>query len=281
VNASELVRLALAEDVGPADVTTESTVPAGRTGTALIRAKAPLVVCGHDVAQEVFSQVGARYTALVEEGREVSPGADIARVQGPLRSLLTGERVALNFLMRLCGIATHTRWVVAAAPGLKIVDTRKTTPLHRALERRAVRVGGAANHRFALYDGVLIKDNHIRAAGGIGPAVAAAREQVHHLLRIEVEVETQEELQQALEAGADAVLLDNMDDAALAASVQRVRGWRDQGGQLVLVEASGNMNAERLPRVAVAGVDLVSMGGLIHQATWADLSMKITAVDPE
>ena len=276
---AELVRLALAEDVGPGDITTQSTVPADRTGTAAVRAKASLVVCGHDAAAEVFRQVGAHYRVRIEEGEPVEPGTIIATAEGRLRALLTGERVALNFLMHLCGIATHTHRVVQAAPGLKVVDTRKTTPLHRALERRAVRVGGGANHRFALYDGVLIKDNHIKASGSIAVAVRTARAQAHHLLGIEVEVGDLEQLQEALEAGVDAVLLDNMDDAAMATAVQRVHQWRAGGGQPVLVEASGNMSAERLPRVAATGVDLVSMGGLIHQATWADLSMKITSVD--
>lgn len=275
----ELVRLALNEDIGPADVTTEATVPAGRAGVAVIRAKADVVVCGHAAATEVFRQVGASYQALVDEGVLARSGTEIARVEGPLRALLTGERVALNFLMKLCGIATHTRAVASAAPGLKVVDTRKTTPLHRALERRAVRIGGGGNHRFALYDGVLIKDNHIKAAGGISAAVAGARALAHHLLRIEIEVEDLHQIRQALEAGVDALLLDNMDDAQLTEAVALVRDWQAGGGQHVLLEASGNMTAQRLPRVAATGVDLVSMGGLIHQATWSDLSMKLVAVD--
>ncbi|MCB9778118.1 MAG: carboxylating nicotinate-nucleotide diphosphorylase [Alphaproteobacteria bacterium] len=274
----ELVRLALEEDVGPGDVTTESTVAASTTGTATIRAKAALVVCGHPSAGEVFRQVGATYRPLVPEGQEVVPGTVVAEVDGPLRALLTGERLALNFLMHQCGIATHTRRTVQACPALKVVDTRKTTPLHRALERRAVVIGGGGNHRFALYDGVLIKDNHISAAGGIGPAVASARLSAHHLLRIEIEVEDLHQLREALVAGVDAVLLDNMDDATLAEAVGIVRAWEDAGNGRVTVEASGNMHAGRLAGVHAAGVDLVSMGGLIHQATWADLSMKIRAV---
>ena len=273
----ELVRLALVEDVGPADVTTEATVLAGRRGAATIRAKAPLVVCGHDAAAEVFRQVGASYRPLAAEGSLVQPGTLVAEVEGPLRALLTGERVALNFLMRLCGIATHTRKAVQAAPGLKVLDTRKTTPLHRALERRAVRVGGGGNHRFALYDGVLIKDNHIAAAGGIPAAIQGARAAAHHLLRIEIEVETLEQVAEALAAGADALLLDNMDDQTLAAAVKLARA----APHPVLLEASGNMTATRLPAVAATGVDMVSMGGLIHQAPWADLSMKITAVQEQ
>ncbi|RME25235.1 MAG: carboxylating nicotinate-nucleotide diphosphorylase [Deltaproteobacteria bacterium] len=275
---AELVRHALAEDVGHRDVTTEATVPADRRGQAEIRAKQELVVCGHEPAAEVFRQVGARYTIEVAEGQRVEPGAVIARVDGSLRAMLIGERLALNFLMRLSGIATHTSQTVSAAPDLRVVDTRKTTPLHRALERHAVRVGGGGNHRFALYDGILIKDNHIAAAGGIAAAVAAARAFAHHLLRIEIEVGDLHELRQALEAGVDAVLLDNMDDDRIAEALAIVRSWQDGGQGRVLVEASGNMDAARLPALARLGVDLVSIGGLIHQATWADLSMKIAMV---
>lgn len=274
---SELVSLSLEEDIGPGDLTTDSTVPAGRTGAAIIRAKQPVVVCGNDAAAEVFRQVGASYQALIPDGEAVESGQELALIEGPLRGLLTGERVALNFLMRLCGIATHTRRVVQAAPGLRVLDTRKTTPLHRALERRAVRIGGGGNHRFALYDGVLIKENHIIAAGGISVAVASARASAHHLLRIQVEVEQLEQIDEALLAGADALLLDNMDDPTLSEAVTRAREGARRRGVPVLLEASGNMRAERLPGVAAAGVDLVSMGGLIHQAPWADLSMRIVA----
>lgn len=275
----EIVRLALAEDVGPRDVTTEATVPADRRGAAAVRAKQDLVVAGHAAAAEVMRQVGAEYTVLVPDGTAVEKGTVVATVRGPLRAVLTGERLALNFLMRLCGIATHTRQVVSVAPSLKVVDTRKTTPLLRHLEREAVRMGGGANHRFALYDGVLIKDNHIAAAGGISAAVADARAQCHHLLRIEIEVGDLHQLREALDAGVDAVLLDNMDDATLAQAVALARAWQAAGSGRVLLEASGNMTAERLPRIAALGIDLVSMGGLIHQATWADLSMKVTEVE--
>lgn len=275
---SELVARALEEDVGPGDLTSEATVPAERQGVALIRAKQALVVCGQAAAEEVFRQVGGRYEALAPDGASVGPGEALGRVEGPLRALLTGERVALNFLMRLCGIATHTRRVVGAAPGLRVLDTRKTTPLHRALERRAVVVGGGGNHRFALYDGVLIKENHILAAGGITVAVQRARARAHHLLRIQVEVERLEQIGEALAAGADALLLDNMDDATLAEAVALARHLAREREAPVLLEASGNMRAERLPAVAAAGVDMVSMGGLIHQAPWADLSMRVSAV---
>jgi nicotinate-nucleotide pyrophosphorylase (carboxylating) len=265
---TELVRLALDEDVGRGDVTTEACVAPTATGSARIYAKQRLVVCGHAPAAEVFALLGAAYAPVVEEGAWTD--GTLATVTGPLRALLTGERVALNFLMRLCGIATHTRAVVEAAGGLRVLDTRKTTPLHRELEKHAVRTGGAQNHRHALYDGVLIKDNHIVAAGGIAAAVRSARAAVHHLLRVEVEVESLEELDEALGAGADVVLLDNMDDATLAEAVRRARGR-------ALTEASGNMSAERIARIRAFGLDFVSMGGLVHQARWADLSMRIDA----
>lgn len=267
---TELVRHSLEEDIGHADVTSDATVPAHKEGRAWITAKEGLVVAGQAVATEVFAQVGARYEALCAEGEAVPPGTRIGWASGPLRSLLCGERVALNFLMHLSGVATHTRQVVSVAPGLRVVDTRKTTPLHRALERAAVRTGGAHNHRFALYDGILIKDNHIVAAGGITAAIVAARRAVHHLHKIEVEVEDAAQAAEAVSAGADVLLLDNMSDEAMAVVIAAHRGR-------VLFEASGNITRERLPRLAALGLDLVSMGGLIHQARWVDLSMKIEA----
>jgi nicotinate-nucleotide pyrophosphorylase (carboxylating) len=227
---------------------------------------------------EVFKQVGASYKPVVAEGEEVAAGTVIATVEGPLASLLTGERCALNFLMHLCGIATHTREAVRAAGFLRVVDTRKTTPLHRALEKHAVRIGGGGNHRFGLFDGILIKDNHIIAAGGILKAVERARQYAHPLVKVEVEVETLSELAEALEAGADVILLDNMDNATLAEAVGIVRNVSPK----VLLEASGNMSAERLVTMGKLGIDYVSMGGLIHQARWADLSLRIVgdAVSP-
>ena len=196
---SDIVSRALEEDVGNGDITTLSTVPAEAQAAARIVAKQELVVCGHAAAAEVFRQAGASYTPVVEEGQRVQPGTVISRISGQARAMLTGERLALNFMMRLCGIATHTSNTVRmAGDRMRVVDTRKTTPLMRALERRAVRVGGGHNHRFALYDGILIKENHIRAAGSIAAAVAGARANAHHLTRIEVEVETLEQLREVL-----------------------------------------------------------------------------------
>jgi len=263
-----LVRAALIEDIGPGDVTTEACVDATLVGAAEIKAKAELVVCGHAPATEAFDQVGSRYVATVPDGELVGPGDIIARVEGPLRALLTGERVALNFLMRLSGIATHTRQCVAKAAGLRVVDTRKTTPIHRALEKHAVRMGGAHNHRFALYDAVLIKENHIAAAGGVERAVSLAKKAVDGRFGVQVEVETLEQLEMAIQAGADAVLLDNMDDSTLVQAVAIA-------DKRLLLEASGGMTPERLPRLAGMGLDRVSMGGLIHQARWVDLSMRV------
>lgn len=276
---SELVRLAILEDVGSGDLTTRATVPINVLGEGMIRAKSRLVVCGHREAREVFRQMsdsvaGVQYEVLVEEGEVASPGQPVARLSGSLARILTGERLALNFLMHLSGIATHTADTVAAVPAearLRVVDTRKTAPLLREPQRRAVCVGGGANHRFALFDGVLIKDNHIVAAGGIEEAVRRARRAAHHLLRIEVEVESVEDAVRAVDAGADVVMLDNMDDELVGHAIECLRGR-------ALFEVSGNITAARLPRLAEMGVDVVSIGGLIHQARWADLSLKLTSV---
>lgn len=264
----ELVRLTLEEDLGPGDVTTQACVPREARGRARLYAKEPLVVSGQEPAGEVFRQLDCVYTVAVADGKSAGPDETIATVEGPAAGLLSGERAALNFLMRLSGVATHTRRVVDAAPGLRIVDTRKTTPLLRALEKAAVRHGGGGNHRFGLFDGVMIKDNHIIAAGGIGPAVARARETAHPLLRVEVEVENLAELESAIAAGADDVLLDNMDDAMLAEAVAAAAGR-------VRLEVSGGITLERLANLRSLGVHRVSMGGLIHRARWVDLSMRM------
>jgi len=273
MHLTELVRRAIQEDVGSGDITTRSTVPPTVRGTGVIRAKSPLIVCGHREALEVFRQVSEAitYTVLVEEGAHAEAGTPVARLEGPLAAILTGERLALNFLMHLSGIATHTRHTVSVLPEgatMRVVDTRKTAPLLREPQRRAVCIGGGANHRFALYDGILIKDNHIVAAGGIRAAVTSARAAAHHLLRIEVEVESVDAAREAVEAGADVVMLDNMDDTQVAEAIDALRGR-------ALFEVSGNITAERLPKLASLGVDVVSIGGLIHQARWADLSLKL------
>lgn len=264
-----LIDAALAEDIGPGDITTRSTVDPLAQGEAHIVAKQALVVSGLEVAAAVFVRFGVLLRPQAQNGQRVSPGELVCTLRGSVAGMLTGERCALNFLMRLSGIATHTAALVEAAQGqVKVVDTRKTTPLHRALEKQAVLHGGGLNHRFGLFDGVLIKDNHITAAGGVTEAVRRARAQAHHLLRVEVEVETLAQLHEALAVGVDVVLLDNMDDATLAEAVQITAGR-------ALLEASGNMTAERIARIRGFGLDFVSVGGLVHQARWVDLSMRL------
>jgi nicotinate-nucleotide pyrophosphorylase (carboxylating) len=278
VRLDALVQAALDEDIGPGDLTTEATVPLGAPRLATVIAKQGLVVSGQAAAAEVFRQVALRYggtavyTPLAPDGTRVQAGDVVARVEAPQRVVLIGERVALNLLMKLSGIATHTAEVVRAAEGseLRVVDTRKTTPLFRTLEKAAVRHGGGFGHRMGLYDGVMVKDNHIAAVGGIGAAVERVRAAVHHLVRVEVEVTYPQELDEALAAGADVILLDNMNDAQLQASVARARAVRPT----VVIEASGNMNAERIARIKHFGLDCVSVGGLIHQARWVDLSLR-------
>ncbi len=267
----ELIRLALAEDVGPGDVTTTAVVPAEVQAEARAVAKGDLIVAGAEVAARVFTLMDASLEVAIEipDGAPASPGDVILEVAGPARSILIAERVALNFLMHLSGVATLTRTLVDAVAGTaaRIIDTRKTTPGLRALEKAAVRAGGGHNHRFALYDGVLIKDNHIRAAGSISAAVGAVKAGVHHLLKIEVEVTDLDELDEALTAGVDAVLLDNMSRADMAEAVRRC------GGRVVL-EASGNVTPATVRPIAETGVHLISVGALTHSAPAADISLK-------
>lgn len=265
-----LVRLALQEDVGSGDVTTEACIDAESLSSGRVLAKQRLIVAGQEAAVAVFTEMGVQYEIVVPNGTAVEKGTVVGRVSGNARAVLTGERLALNFLMRLSGIATTTRAHVDAAQGaFAVIDTRKTTPLHRTLEKAAVRAGGGQNHRFALYDGVLIKDNHLKACGGVSEAVARARAAAHHLLAIEVEADTLEQALEAAEAGADCVLLDNMDDDRLREAVAALKGK-------VRTEASGNMTVERLVQLREKGIcpDQVSIGGLIHQSRWVDLSLE-------
>lgn len=277
-----LIDLALEEDIGPGDITTQTTIDPEIIAEAHIRAKEELVVAGLPVAQAVFAHLDPEEVILaprVDDGELVKPGTVLAEVVGPAALLLLGERVALNFLMRLSGVATWTRrFVEAVQPhGARIVDTRKTTPGWRVLEKYAVQVGGGANHRFGLFDGVLIKDNHITAAGGIGAAIELAQQGAPHTLKIEVEVPDLAGLEEAIAAGADIVLLDNMDDATLARAVQVAAGR-------VVLEASGGMSLERVGRVAATGVDFISVGALTHSAPAVDINMKIVraaVLEPE
>jgi len=275
------VAAALDEDIGPGDLTSEACIDLALDAQAQIVAKQALVVCGHEVAGRVFAEVVERYRcAPVEYQVEIAdaataqPGEVIARLSGPARAILVGERVALNVMMRLSGIATHVQAYVAAAgpDGPRVVDTRKTTPLLRDLEKYAVRTGGAYNHRRGLYDGVMIKDNHIAAMGSITAAVQRVREAVHHLVKIEVEVTDVGGLEEAMNAGADVVLLDNMGDDQLAECVRVARSRRPS----LVLEASGNMTPQRIVAIRDIGLDVVSAGGLIHQATWVDLSLRVS-----
>lgn len=274
-----LIRQALDEDIGSGDVTTNGTVPAGRAGRGEFLVKQDIVLSGLSVAKVVFDELAERmgvsygFELLAGEGEAISSRTVVARISGPLRLILTGERLALNHLMRLSGIATNTkRFVEAAGPkGPKILDTRKTTPLWRELEKASVRAGGGFNHRHALYDGVLIKDNHITAAGSVTAAIKGVKASAHHLLRIECEVTTLEQLEEALSVGVDALLLDNMDDGQLAAAVKAARAKAPH----VLIEASGNMNPERISRIKDIGLDFISAGGLVHQSRWVDISLEV------
>ncbi|MDR3709935.1 MAG: carboxylating nicotinate-nucleotide diphosphorylase [Capsulimonadaceae bacterium] len=266
-----IVAAALREDVGSGDVTTLAVVDPSRTAQAQLLAKAPGIICGLDVAREAFRQVDSRivFEPRVVDGAVVAGTREvIATLDGPAAGILTGERVALNFLQRLSGVSSITARFVEAAgnPNVRLVDTRKTTPGLRNLEKYAVRVGGGGNHRQGLSDGVLIKDNHIIAAGGIAQAVALARKQAHHLLKIEVEAKELDQVKQALDAGADVIMLDNMTMAQLREAVAVVAGR-------ALTEASGGVNLATIGEIASTGVDLISVGALTHSAPALDISL--------
>ena len=271
-HVERLIDLALEEDLGPGDVTTQALIPPDLQGEAHIRAKETLMVAGLPLAARVFQRLepSLKFEPQVSEGEEVAPGTVLAILTGPVAPILTGERVALNFLQHLSGIATFTRKMVAALQGypVAIADTRKTTPGWRALEKYAVRLGGGHNHRFGLYDAVLIKNNHLTAVGSIAAAIQKAREQIPHTMQIEVEVTDLAGLEEALAAGADIVMLDNMDEAAMAHAVELAKGR-------AVLEASGSMTRERLPRVAATGVNFISMGKLTHSAPAVDIHLRL------
>lgn len=269
-----IVDLALAEDIGGGDVTTLATVPADAQATATLTAKAAGVISGIEVAGAVFRRVdpAVAYRVRIADGGRVAPGDAIAEVAGPARSVLTAERVALNLLQRLSGVATATAAYADAIRGTRarIVDTRKTTPGLRALEKAAVRDGGGHNHRFGLADGVLIKDNHLAAIGGadpVGQAVKQAREWAPHTLRVEVEVTTLAEVERAATARADVILLDNMSVPTMREAVALVAGR-------ALLEASGGVTLATVRAIAETGVDLISVGALTHSAPALDISLE-------
>jgi nicotinate-nucleotide pyrophosphorylase (carboxylating) len=268
----ELIERALAEDIGSGDVTTAATIPADAHAEAVMLAKQHLVLAGLDVSREVFLYLdpGIEFTAYAKDGDVIHAGMEIARLSGNTRTLLVGERVALNLLQHMSGIATLTAAFVEKIKGLnaEVLDTRKTLPGLRQLEKYAVRMGGGRNHRFGLYDGVLIKDNHIKAAGGIAQAITRVRTTAHHLLKIEVETKTLAEVREALAEKADIIMLDNMTIDMIREAVRLI-------DQQALVEASGNVTLETVWHIAETGVDLISSGSLTHSAPAADISMKI------
>ncbi len=269
-----LIRSALEEDIGAGDLTTLSTVPPESKGKGLFRAKRDCVVAGLFLLQKIFSLLDdeVKVRCLFRDGEQVEQGTVVAEAEGPIRALLIGERTALNFLQRLSGTATLTRRYVDAVKGYpcKIIDTRKTTPGLRTLEKYAVRMGGGTNHRLGLYDAALVKDNHIAASGSINEAVKRIRRQAPFMARIEVECSDLKQVQAAVDAGADVIMLDNMATKEMAEAVQLInkRAW---------VEASGGITIERVREVAAAGVDFISVGALTHSAPAVDFNMKIGA----
>ena len=285
----EAVRRALAEDLGPGDVTSEALIPRAARGRAFIVCRAPGIVAGLAAAKEVFRQLrpSASFKPLTADGRRVRRGEKVAEIAGPVRTLLAGERTALNFIQRLSGIATLTRRCVEAVAGrdVKILDTRKTTPGLRALEKYAVRAGGGTNHRMGLYDQVLIKDNHLNALlaeargdrpGAIRRAVLRARERAGKNTLIEVEAESLPMVEAAIAAGADIIMLDNMTPARMREAARRVRAHRKKfRARRPITEASGGVTPDRLARIAATGVDTISLGMLTHSAPAADFAMDL------
>ncbi|MCL4289946.1 MAG: carboxylating nicotinate-nucleotide diphosphorylase [Thermoleophilia bacterium] len=272
MNVAEVVRAALAEDVGPGDVTADALFSPGVAARAEIRLKEAGVVCGLDAVEEVFAQLdqSVRFERLAAEGERIDAvPAAIARLEGPARALLTGERTALNLLGRLCGVATLTRSFVDAVEGTGavILDTRKTTPGLRALEKEAVRCGGGRNHRLGLHDAILVKDNHLALLGGIDGAVERLRA-ARPDLPVEIEADTLDQVREALAAGAERILLDNMPPAGLAEAVRLAAGR-------ATLEASGGVSLQTVREIAETGVDFISAGALTHSARALDVSMEV------
>jgi nicotinate-nucleotide pyrophosphorylase (carboxylating) len=271
---SQIVTRALEEDLGRGDLTTEACVAENAVGAAALVAREAAVFCGGELVREVYAQLDSRVSVTLHcaDGDKVQPGSQLLQLQGPARSLLEGERVALNFCQRMSGVATLTRAYVDAVPAgckTRIVDTRKTTPGLRALERHAVRAGRGHNHREDLGAAVLIKDNHIAAAGGVGQAIDLCRARSAHTSRIECEVDTLQQLEVALAHKADIVLLDNFDDKQLERAIQLIDGR-------AIVEVSGGIKLERVATIARLGVDVISVGALTHSARAIDLGLDWT-----
>ena len=268
-----LIEIALKEDIGPGDITTDNLIEPQRIGKGVIIAKEPIVVAGLNVAKQVFEFLDSEviFRSEYDDGDVVKKGDTLAEVKGRLRALLSGERTALNFLQHLSGISTLVRSYVTELTdkNIRLVDTRKTTPGWRVLEKYAVRVGGAHNHRMGLYDGVLIKDNHIAAFGGIKKAIDHIRTQISHLLKIEVEVSSLDQVKQALEANADVVMLDNM-------TIKKIKEATAFINKRAVVELSGGITKSDLKSLADSGVDIISVGALTHSARCVDISMQIS-----
>jgi len=267
-----LIQSALEEDVGTGDITTTAALTGAEVGRAKVFAKSNIVVAGIDVFREVFLILdkSIQFSGHCEDGRTVKKGGLLAEISGNLGSILTAERVALNFFQRMCGIATLTRQYVDEIKGTqaKILDTRKTVPGLRCIDKYAVKIGGGTNHRYGLYDGVLIKDNHIAAAGGISKTLARVRGHIPHTLKVEVEVKNLQEVEEAIISGADLIMLDNMTNEDMKKAVAIVNGK-------VPLEASGNVTLANVRKIAETGVDFISVGALTHSVPASDISLKI------
>ena len=267
----DFIKRSFQEDIGTGDITTLSTVPEGTQISGRFIAKESGIICGIEVARAVFDYAdkNIEFSCSFKDGELVKKGDIIGTISGDAASVLKGERLALNLMQRMSGIATNTNEAVKKIEGYKakIADTRKTTPGLRVFEKYAVKAGGGSNHRFNLADGVLIKDNHIKAAGGITKAIEAAKKNAPHTLKIEVEVETIDQLKEALKAGADIIMLDNMDNETMTEAVKIADGR-------AVLEASGNMGEKDLVQVAKTGVDIISIGALTHSVKALDISLK-------
>ncbi|MBI5193492.1 MAG: carboxylating nicotinate-nucleotide diphosphorylase [Nitrospirae bacterium] len=276
IEIGKIVNNALSEDIGSGDITTAFLIPENMDAVGTIIAEEDIVLAGIRVAEEVFKTLDVEviFEALAGDGESVKSGTNIARLHGKARTLLTGERVALNFLQRLSGIATLSRKYKEAVAGfpVRIVDTRKTTPGLRSLEKYAVRAGGCWNHRYGLFDGILIKENHIALTEGVAVAITSVKKKVPHTIKIEIEVSNIEEVREAVRGGADIILLDNMDLQMMREAVSIIR---EHKAKQILIEASGGMTLDRIRDVAATGVDIISAGALIHSAVWANLSMDV------
>ena len=271
-----IIDTALSEDIGHGDITSSLLIPEDIPAKGIITAEDDIVLAGIAVAEEVFKRLdgAAVFEGLASDGDSVKAGTVIAHVSGNGRALLTGERVALNFLQRLSGIAALSKKYADAVRGLpvRISDTRKTTPGLRTLEKYAVRAGGCFNHRYGLFDGILIKENHIALTSGVEEAVSAAKMKSPHTIKVEVEVKNLEEVKAAVKCKADIIMLDNMDAAMMKEAVEIIRGQSDRE---ILIEASGGMSLDRVRDVALTGVDIISVGALTHAAAWVNISMDI------